>query len=108
LLTELVAQFQQQDKGRAHELGGVPFRGGTTIVAGTDGRIRYAIAKPLPSTHIEKAASDSAKMRLRRQQDYLAAVDMADPKLAYGDDAYFAQRSSLRMKIASLHQGVNA
>jgi hypothetical protein len=108
LLTELVVQFLQQDENQLVKLGGVPFRGGTTIVAGTDGRIRYVIAKPLPSTHIDKDASQNATLRLQRQQDYLALVDLADPKLAYGDDAYFTQRSSLRMKIASLHQGVNS
>lgn len=108
LLTELVVQFLQKDETQLNELGGLPFRGGTTIVAGTDGRIRYVIAKPLPSNNIDSVASQNSKMRLQRQQEYLAAIDLADPKLAYGDDAYFRQRSSLRMKIASLHQGVNS
>ena len=108
LLTELVVQFLQKDETQLNELGGVPFRGGTTIVAGTDGHIRYVIAKPLPSTNIDGVASQNSKMRLQRQQEYLAAIDLADPKMAYGNDAYFKQRSSLRSMIASLHQGVNS
>lgn len=108
LLTELVAQFCQQDESKAAEFGGVPFRGGTTIVAGTDGRIRYVIAKPLPAANIDASARARAENRLKRQGAYLTATDLADVQLAYGDDIYHQQRSLLRMKIASLHEGVGS
>lgn len=106
LLTELVAQFCQQDESRMVDLGGVPFRGGTTIVAGTDGRIRYVIAKPLPAANIGAAACERGEERLKRQVAYVTALDLADVRLAYGDDTYHQQRSLLRMKIAALHEGV--
>ncbi len=106
LLTELVAQFTQEDETMNDKLGGISFRGGTTIVAGTDGRIRYVISKPLPSANIEAEARKNAEERLERQRAYLVATDLADPRLAYGDNLYLGQRSSLRMKIASLHEGV--
>lgn len=108
LLTELVAQFMQQDDTKTKELGGIPLRGGTTIIAGADGRIRYVIAKPLPSPNIDAQVSKNAELRLERQRAYLAMTDLADPQLAYGSDAYFMQRANLRMRIASLHQGVSS
>ena len=108
LLTELVVQFMQQDPTMTDELGGIPFRGGTTIVAGTDGRIRYIIAKPLPAAGMDAAARKNAEDRLKLQRAYLVATDFADAQLAYGDDAYYGQRARLRMRIASLHQGVSS
>jgi hypothetical protein len=107
LLTELVVQYMQQDDTNIAELGGIPFRGGTTIVAGADGRIRYMIAKPLPAPNIEAAVSMNAKQRLDRQQAYLATTDLADAQLAYGSDTYLVQRAKRRMNITSLHQGVS-
>jgi hypothetical protein len=106
LLTELVVQFAQKDEEKTTMLGGVPFRGGTTIVAGTDGRIRYVIAKPLPSSQLDPEAKGEADQRYNRQLETLQKMDLADPMLTYGTDEHFSKRSSLRAKIASLHQGV--
>jgi len=100
LLTEVVVQLLQQDESKKKVLGGVPLRGGTTVVAGIDGRIRYVIAKPLPSTEDDP--------RLARQIAYLEATDMADARMAYGDTRYINERSKLRMRIAALHQGVGS
>ncbi len=107
LLTELVVQFAQRDTELQAQLGGVPFRGGTTIVAGTDGRVRYVIAKPLSTGNDDPGVAKSAGDRLQRQRAHLSAADGADPQLSYGTDDYFAQRSNLRMRIAALHQGVS-
>ena len=49
LLPEMVVQFTQQNPNIKEDLGGIPFRGGTTIIAGMDGRVRYVIAKPINS-----------------------------------------------------------
>ena len=49
LLVEIVAQFAQKDDVFDSEFGGVPLRGGTTVVAAADGTVRYAISKPLGS-----------------------------------------------------------
>jgi hypothetical protein len=108
LLTELVVQFTQKDESEMNKMGGIPLRGGTTIVAGTDGRIRYIISKPLPSTALSEAACKKGELRREQQRAYLAATDLADPKMAYGDKKYLKNRSKMRMRISSLHQGVTS
>ncbi|MFZ2089790.1 MAG: hypothetical protein WAU47_14565 [Desulfobaccales bacterium] len=106
LISELIVQFTQEDEDLRTELGGIPFRGGTTIIAGTEGRVRYLIAKPLPSKAIDPAMAHRAGLRLQRQRGYLAASDLRDPELAYGNVNYMKDRAFLRMRLASLHQGV--
>jgi hypothetical protein len=105
LLSELVAQFTQKVDTEKPNLGGVPFRGGTTIVAGTDGRVRYIIAKPLPSAKLSEEAQRSARRRYERQRETLTRMDLEDPHLTYADQKYWNKRSELRMKIAALHRG---
>jgi len=104
LLTELVVQYGQKDETRSSELGGIPFRGGTTVIAGTDGRVRYVISKPIASRP-DAEGGKTADKRYERQRDYLAVTDLADPQVTYGTDDYFRQRARLRMKLAALHQG---
>ena len=106
LISELIVQFTQEDGRRKDQLGGIPFRGGTTIIAGTDGRVRYVIAKPLASKTIEASAAQSGKLRLQRQRDYLATSDLMDPQLSYGENSYLKERAFRRMRLAALHQGV--
>jgi hypothetical protein len=101
----LVAQFSQHDDEKIEELGGIPFRGGTTIIAGADGRIRYVIAKPLPAKNLPKEDNDKANQRLTKQKEYLETADMADSNMIFGDDNYSLQRSKLRMKLRALHEG---
>ncbi len=107
LVTEATVQFTQENKDKKllDQLGGIPFRGGTTIIATTDGRVQHVIAKPLPSEHIEGSAKQGAELRLERQRDYLDKIDRTDPLLAYGDESYLTQRAKFRMSLASLHQG---
>jgi hypothetical protein len=76
------------------------------VVAGTDGRVRYIIAKPLTPGAGDVGGRNTAVQRYERQRHYLAITDLADPQLTYGDEAYARQRSRLRMRLASLHQGV--
>ncbi|MBA4383837.1 MAG: hypothetical protein C0410_03810 [Anaerolinea sp.] len=108
LQTELVVQFTQKDDTETEKMGGIPLRGGTTIVVGTDGRIRYLISKPLPSASLREDARKRGEQRLDRQRAYLAATDLKDPQMAYGDQNYLSQRSKMRMRISALHQGVNS
>jgi hypothetical protein len=105
LITEAIVQFTQQDENLLDQLGGIPFRGGTTIVATTDGRVQHVIAKPLPSDRIEASAKRGAQLRLERQREYLAKSDLTDPLLAYGNESYLKQRAKFRMSFAFLHQG---
>jgi hypothetical protein len=106
LITELIVQYTQEDDNLKGQMGGIPFRGGTTIIAGTDGRVRYIIAKPIASKAIEAAAAQSANLRMQRQLNYLAASDMMDPQIPYCDNKYLQERAALRMRLAALHQGV--
>lgn len=105
LITEAIIQFTQQDENLLDQLGGIPFRGGTTIVATTDGRVQHVIAKPLPSKAIAASAARGAELRLERQREYLAKSDLTDPLLAYGNESYLKQRAKFRMSFAFLHQG---
>ena len=75
-------------------------------MAGTDGRIRYVISKPMPSANISEQSRKMGEERREHQREYLALTDLVDPKMAYGDPGYLSQRSNLRMRIASLHRGV--
>ncbi|MBI2215044.1 MAG: hypothetical protein HYU52_15455 [Acidobacteria bacterium] len=95
LMVELVAQFVQTDKESADdpELGGVPFRGGTTVIGGADGRVRYVISKPMSA------------MRRARQKDYVRELDSTDAALAWCDDKYEARRMKARTSFAALHRG---
>ena len=102
----MVVQFTQTDSTNIDELGGIPFRGGTTILAGTDGQIRYIISKPLPSPKLDAEIQKIGHFRLQQQIQYLTNIDKSDPKMAYGDENYKKHRSQLRMQFSSLHQGV--
>jgi hypothetical protein len=104
LLIEYVAQFAQRDDDRKKELGGLPFRGGTTIVAGVDGRVRYVIAKPIDTSKGSPRAQE-ANARLEAQAQYLQATDALDSLFPYASDAYLDNRMALRMNLAALHGG---
>jgi hypothetical protein len=103
---ELVAQFVQTDETRMQEFGGLPFRGGTTVVFGPDGAVRYVIAKPLPSPAAKPEVSEEANMREQRFRRYIAETDAADPRMAWGDAAYREKRMKLRMDLRTLHAGL--
>lgn len=114
LLTELVAQFTQVDQSFAERFGGLPLRGGCTLIASArDGAVRYVIGKPMPRkpgapapvTDKEKENATKAAARIERQARYVAACDRVDPMFAACDDKYLSQRMSARMNFASLHQG---
>jgi len=63
LIIEMVAQLVQTRHDAQADLGGLPYRGGTTMVATLDGRIRYVIAKPFSA------------QRLQAMTDWVAAFD---------------------------------
>lgn len=102
----LVVQFSQHDDEKKGELGGIPFRGGTTIFATIDGDIRYMIAKPLPSKSLPADVNEMANLRLSTHKAYLKTSDQSDLQMTFGDNAYMQHRSQLRMKLRSLHEGV--
>jgi len=106
LLIELVAQFVQRDpqRDRSEDFGGVPVLGGVTIVAEPrDGRVKYAICKPLPASRQPVALERAAERRLERQRAFVAACDRSDAFLPWGDGAYREKRIKARMNLARLH-----
>ncbi len=102
LVIELVAQFVQTDKTAIDALGGIPLRGGTTVVAAADGTIRYIIAKPI---HLggEQSVRDQAEARIRRQLGYLDIADALDPETSFMDDEGLKTRMKTRADFAKLH-----
>jgi len=106
LLAELVVQYIQEDSDLIDELGGIPFRGGTTIITGADGRVRYVIAKPISDQRREAGLFQAAKTRLDKQREYLQSADLADARMLYENDDYFAERVRIRMNLQRLHQGL--
>lgn len=60
----------QDELGAA--LGGIPLRGGSTVVADATGRIRHVISKPVPSVKGDGAA------RLAGMRDFVAYLDGYD------------------------------
>ena len=106
LLVEMVAQFGQHDSTVDEKFGGIPFRGGTTVVASAEGKVRYIIAKPMRSATIAAELQEQAKRREQRQLDFVEHADRSDPFLAWGDDAYYKNRIARRMNFAAMHRGV--
>jgi len=110
LVVELVAQLVQTDENYESELGGIPLRGGTTIIVAGDGRIRYAIAKPIKRLRGRKSGrrgvdERDGDARYAAQLRYLNASDAADPRMVYEGGEYRLTRSLARMSLASLHGG---
>jgi hypothetical protein len=112
LLIELIVQFAQQDRKQDADLGGIPLRGGTTLVASADGTVRYLIAKPLPTSvpldtlpYDLRDAQQEARERLQRQVDYVRLCDVGDASCAYYGDQEFRGRMKTRMRLSALHQG---
>ncbi len=104
LLIELVAQFAQQDSSLHQELGGIPFRGGATVIASGDGTVRYLITKPF-----HRAAGDAtgerARARLARQRGFVATADMTNPKTPYMPRDEYATRIAAMADFSALHGG---
>lgn len=108
LVVEVVAQFVQKDESRIDQLGGVPLRGGSTVVISGDGRVRYVIAKPIAPTGSAKATTadqETGLRRLKRQLAYLGSVDERDPHQDYANDRERQTRTKRRMSFSALHGG---
>lgn len=104
LLIDIVAQFQQCDKNTSDELGGAPMRGGTTVIASADGVVRYVISKPLESGASTSVKRREAKLRKKRQYEFVETCDQDDPQSAWCADKNEHSVRMLRMhNFASLH-----
>ena len=104
LLIELVAQFAQVDNTTSDALGGVPFRGGCTLVASSDGRCRYLISKPMIDSADPRSAA-LARARFAQQVAYVQNCDMQSAMTPYRAAASQANRMRELMNFANLHGG---
>jgi hypothetical protein len=102
LVIELVAQVDQQIKSR-QELGGLPARGGSTLIVSFNGTIKYVIAKPLPGANLDPEVKARAEARLERQAMHLKKSDARDPMTAYMTDKEFTDRAKTRGGLSTLH-----
>jgi hypothetical protein len=98
---EFVVQFVQTDRERQAELGGIPFRGGTTLIADPDGRVKYVIAKPLGSR-------PAARRRLEAQKEFTHGCALRDPLFSWHRNVQQYERNHMvaRMNLAHVHGGV--
>lgn len=94
MVVELVIQATQKDDDQKASLGGLPFRGGTTLIVGADGHVRYCIAKPL--TDVGPKGAGSASSRLDRHRAYRDEADLGDPRSPYLSEQKHAQRAKAR------------
>ena len=108
LLIELVVQLVQTERATQDEFGGIPLRGGTTLIASADGRVRYVIAKPLPHDRLPEDKRAHAESRRKRQLAYVEHCDLADPYTPYYRAEDYRQRMRLRMNLRALHASVRS
>ena len=106
LLVEVVLQFTQKARNSGYEFGGVPIRGGTTVVVQANGKIRYVIAKPLPSKLLPGIENKRAQERVERQKAFVNDFDERDTFHIWNDQEFAKQRLKLRMNLAHLHGGL--
>ncbi|HEX5885879.1 MAG TPA: hypothetical protein VFY67_15155 [Pyrinomonadaceae bacterium] len=105
LLIELVAQFTQVDKEVKDEFGGIPFRGGCTLIASSDGKVRYLISKPMRQAGQDAAREQAGKARFERQRDYVDMCDLTSPLTPYLKKNELQQRLVELKNFANLHGG---
>jgi hypothetical protein len=108
LLVEVVLQFVQRVKNPAHDLGGIPLRGGSTVVVQANGRIRYVIAKPLEHVALNSDQNRRARARVERQRGFVEDLDARDALATWKDAAFQANRLRRRMNLRHLHMGAGA
>jgi hypothetical protein len=87
------------------ELGGIPFRGGCTLIASSNGVFRYLISKPMRKACGDVKRAQMGEARFTRQQDYLDLCDMQNALTPYFTKSEYGQRMLELMNLANLHGG---
>jgi hypothetical protein len=105
LLIELVAQFAQMDKTREAEMGGLPFRGGCTLIASADGTMRYLIPKSMPGNAVQRGLKEAARARLAQQRAFVLQQDMRSALTPYLTAKENQTRMLNLMSFSALHGG---
>ena len=104
LVVELIAQIDQVDRASKAQFGGVPLRGGVTIVASADGTVRYAIRKPIPGMKGPAEMKRQADDRLGRQSAFVTLMDSVNPMQAYLKPEERVDRIARMANFAHLHR----
>ena len=102
LLVEVVVQFAQKAETE-HDFGGVPLRGGSTVIVQANGKLRYVISKPLPSAGISADDNRRAQERVERQRAFVQSLDEMDSFHIWKDVAFQKDRVKRLMNLARLH-----
>ncbi|MBI4905335.1 MAG: hypothetical protein HY820_17000 [Acidobacteria bacterium] len=92
LLVEAILQYVQHDRRKKSDYGGVAFRGGSTVIVQSDGRLRYVISKPIHS-------QDS---RRQQMQSFLRAFDARDALQIWRDEMYQKTRLANALGLSTL------
>lgn len=103
LLIELVAQFGQRDRSQSSDLGGIPFRGGCTLITSSNGEARYLISKPMNTPGTDPVRQGKGQLRLDKQREYLSMCDMRNPQTPYYTSQEYQGRMLELMNFAGLH-----
>ena len=104
LVIEYVAQFvQTRTADDPDRTGGLNFRGGATVIFGSDGEVRYIASKPMPSPELSDSLNAAAEQRQREMLAFVADMDSRDPRMAVADNAYLRDRMRLRAQFRALH-----
>jgi hypothetical protein len=105
LLVELVVQYAQVDNSMKKQLGGIPFRGGCTLIASSNGKVRYLISKPMRKAGGDPSRSSKGEDRFQRQLNYLKVCDVQNALTPYYTNHEHAERMLELMNFANLHGG---
>ena len=105
LAVEFVAQFMQTEEPADPTSGHLPFRGGATVIFGSDGAVRYIASKPMNNAQLPKELNDAALARRNATASFVEDMDARDPNMAFADAAYISNRMKLRARFRALHEG---
>lgn len=103
VLVEYVAQFMQTDRSKESEFGGLPFRGGATVIFGSQGEVRYIAGKPMPFDRLPDNLKRAANNRLQAARDTIEVMDLSDPRLAMATAEELADRMARRACFRAFH-----
>lgn len=103
LLVEVVVQFAQKGKTPDDDFGGIPLRGGATVVVQANGKLRYVISRPLPSPKNSPEDKLRAQERVERQRAFVETLDEMDSFHVWKDLAFQKERVKRLMNLARLH-----
>jgi hypothetical protein len=104
LVIEFVAQFMQTDKAPEDNSGSLPFRGGATVIFGSEGEVRYIACKPMQSPALPPDLQKSAEARKSAAANCISELDRRDPRMAFGNADYLRNRMKLRARFSALHE----